>query len=279
MLRLDYMALTHPGRVPEKNEDNFYIDGNMKQNVDQECVQVSGNVKNGRMTAAVCDGMGGYASGEVSSLKAVQALQEFCVLHAGEEHPLRNDPMEYVTEANERICEDRRKTRKRMGSTLAVLEFSGDTVTSINLGDSRIYRMRNGILEQLSTDHTVIARMMRRGQITPEEAEKHPMRHQITQHLGIFPEEMLLEPASRTEMEVQEKDRYLICSDGLTDMIRDEEIGKILLQNEHIADAVRELVQSAVDAGGKDNITVVIIEAGTAAGLWDRLRGRITAKK
>ena len=80
-------------------------------------------------------------------------------------------------------------------------------------------------------------------------------------------------------MEVQEKDRYLICSDGLTDMIRDEEIGKILLQNEHIADAVRELVQSAVDAGGKDNITVVIIEAGTAAGLWDRLRGSITAKK
>ena len=277
MYRLVYAALTHPGRVPDQNEDNFYIGGFWKKDPGIQCFQVSGCAENGCLTAAVCDGMGGYASGEEASLLAVETLQQMC----GEEperQSFQDHLMEYVEKANRRICRRREEKKQPMGSTLALLVFAADTVTVLNLGDSRVYRMRKGRLEPLSTDHSVVGRMVRMGQITQEEARAHPMRHQITQHLGILPDEMILEPSILSEMKVKDGDRYLICSDGLTDMVEDQKLSQYLEKEEETDVLVKELVQSAVDAGGRDNITVLLIEAQQKESFWSDLSERIADK-
>lgn len=267
-----YAALTHPGKVPENNEDNFYINGAYKKDAKQNSFRAEGCARGGRLTASVCDGMGGYASGEEASLSAVRTLDQFCGKKGQKEPLFRGQTMDYVTEANERICELRRKKGRPVGSTLAVLEFADDRFTAVNLGDSRIYMLREKKLEQLSTDHTVLGRMLRTGQITLEEARTHPLRHQITQHFGIRQEEMVLEPA-RTGGEIRDDDRYLICSDGLTDMVSDEKIRECLGTDAPVGRIADDLVQEALNAGGRDNITVIVIKAGRNRGLGSKLRG------
>lgn len=275
MYTLHYAALTHPGRVPENNEDNFYINGSYRSNLKEACLQVKGTVRGGRLTASVCDGMGGYAAGEEASLIAVRTIAEFCKKKKAGEVLFRDRPMDYVNEANARICRLREQVGKPTGSTLTVIEFANNTFTAVNIGDSRIYMYRDGAFVQLSTDHSVLARMIRMGQITEEEAKTHPLRHQITQHFGIKPEEMILEPAVVQE-EVHTGDMYLLCSDGLTDMVTDEEILQYLGENLSLSEKVKRLVQRAVDAGGRDNITVVLIEAEEKRGIWTKLRNRFS---
>ncbi len=276
MYTLHYAALTHPGRVPENNEDNFYINGFYKSDPKEACCQTKGTADRGRLTASVCDGMGGYAAGEEASLIAVRTMSEFCKKEKEGEVLFRDRPMDYVNEANARICRLRERVGKPTGSTLTVMEFADGAFTAMNIGDSRIYLYRDGALIQLSTDHSVLARMIRMGQITEEEAKTHPLRHQITQHFGIRPEEMVLEPAIVQE-EVHAGDLYLLCSDGLTDMVDDEAILRYLgTADLSLTEKVEKLVQRAVDAGGRDNITVVLIEAEEKKGFWTKLRDRFS---
>lgn len=329
MYRLVYAARTHSGRVRGNNEDNFYVGGNYRLDIEIQEMACAGEARDGRLLASVCDGMGGHAKGEVASLLAVQTLAE--LEKEGRGRAFRADPEGCVNRANDRVCEVMRREKVSIGSTISVLEFCEDTVLALNLGDSRIYRMRAGELKQISEDHTVVARMLRMGQITPEEVETHPLRHHITQYLGILPEEVLLEPACTGKMELQPGDRYLICSDGLTDMLNDGQIaaylrsgtetnpeqqlageeptlrdpgigaGKETANEEQAVGRVREtesesakeeqaagrareaepdleelarvMVQAALDAGGKDNVTVLLVdvrpdrdEAGDADG-------------
>ena len=288
MYTLCYTALTHPGRVAVNNEDNFYIDGSYRQDVNQPYFRADGRVSSGQLTAAVCDGMGGEALGEEASLIAVEAIREFCGADAAGEGPGGEagapccSPLDCINEANNRICARMREEQKRIGSTIALMNFKADTVQAWNMGDSRIYRLRGEAFDQFSVDHTVMARMLKLGQITREEAEHHPLRHQITQYLGIFPEEMVLEPAFTEVQKLSEGDRYLMCSDGLTDMLSDKEIAICLKENRDIKKASQILVQKAVDAGGRDNITVLVIEACRAESLIKRLADklrRLTNKK
>ena len=278
MYTLHYAALTHPGRVPENNEDNFYINGAYKSDPKAACFQAKGTVRGGRLTASVCDGMGGYAAGEESSLIAVRTMAEFCRKEKKDEVLFRDRPMDYINEANARICRLREQAGKPTGSTLTVMEFADGAFTAVNIGDSRIYMYRDGAFVQLSTDHSVVARMTRMGQITQEEAKTHPLRHQITQHFGIRPEEMVLEPAVVQE-EIRAGDMYLLCSDGLTDMVSDEEILKALGEDLSLNGKVKRLVQQAVDAGGRDNITAALIEAEKRQGLMTRLRERFVSRR
>ena len=255
MFKLYYAALTHPGRVPENNEDNFYINGSYKSDPKEACCQAK--------------------AGEEASLIAVRTMAEFCKNEKAGEVLFRDRPMDYVNEANARICQLREQVGKPTGSTLTVMEFADGAFTAMNIGDSRIYLYRDGALIQLSTDHSVLARMIRMRQITEEEAKTHPLRHQITQHFGIRPEEMVLEPAVVQE-EVQTGDVYLLCSDGLTDMVDDEEILQYLGSDLSLTEKVKQLVQRAVDAGGRDNITVVLIEVEEKRGIWTKLRNRFS---
>lgn len=257
MYHLWYAAQTHPGKVRENNEDNFYIAGCWRRDVAQTEYEVAGVAENGYLLASVCDGIGGQELGEEASLIAVETLHG--CYGGADGNRLQDDPMQYVNAANDCICERMRKFGQRLGTTFTALEFADDTVFATNLGDSRIYRLRDKELLQLSTDHTILARMIRAGQLTEEEAAVHPMRHQITQYLGIFPEDMLLEPADVPPTEIQPGDRYLLCSDGLTDMLSDQEIGELLGAPGDMAEIARNLVQEALERGGRDNVTVAVI--------------------
>lgn len=259
---LKYTAITSQGRVRTNNEDNFFVNGIWKKQPEQSECQQEGECNSGYMIASVCDGMGGQELGEIASLLAVETWNEVYrwTVWRLQKNPFRTRLLECVNRANMRICEMMRKEQKQIGSTMTVLEFSQNKVISVNLGDSPSFRFRNGELLQMSEEHTLLQSMVRNGQMSKEEAKKNPLRHHLTQYLGIFPEEMELAPSVNDFGEIERNDIYLICSDGLTEMVTEEEIKSVLKQSIELKERAERLVKMALDAGGKDNITVVLIQ-------------------
>ena len=255
MLVYRYAAMTDSGNVRSNNEDNFYIDGIWKTDVETKKYAKTGISLTARLTAAVCDGMGGEAYGEDASLIAVETISKYDRTEWTEE-----TAQACIHEANEQICRKSRQEGETSGSTLCLLLLNNNMGTAYNLGDSRIYCYCKHELRQLSTDHSVVGRMIRQGQITEEEARTHPRRHQITQYLGIDPEEMELAPSVSGPFEIAEGNRYLICSDGLSDMLTDQIISNILEEVPDTEDAASKLTNEALSAGGRDNVTVLLID-------------------
>lgn len=204
---------------------------------------------------AVCDGMGGALAGELASRLAASALEE-----AVHESGPGLDLVAAILEGNRRIHQRSLAdpAAAGMGTTVtAMLVGDGGTVTVGHVGDSRAYRLRGDALEQLTPDHSLVAELVRTGQISPEEAEGHPQRAVITRALGTD---------TNVEVDVfhlagEPGDLYLLCSDGLTGMIGDAEVRTILTRERaDLPRATRELVAAANAAGGEDNITCVCFE-------------------
>jgi serine/threonine protein phosphatase PrpC len=199
--------------------------------------------------------MGGEEYGELASLTAVSVLGDF-----SRDFDARAD--EYIRRANEIICDAIEKNGgMRIGTTMAVLSVSGRTARAYNIGDSRIYFMRDGVLRQISLDHTQVQRLINQGIITPEKAKTHPERHKLTQHLGIFPEEMIIEAYKAEPIEVQPGDIFLLCSDGLTDMVEDADIAAILAACGSPEEKSSALIAAALNNGGRDNVTALVVNA------------------
>ncbi|HEX5895945.1 MAG TPA: Stp1/IreP family PP2C-type Ser/Thr phosphatase [Thermoleophilaceae bacterium] len=205
---------------------------------------------------AVADGMGGAKAGEVASAVAVEAVE--AAKESGE--PAEAQLAGIVREANRRIYDlaVADESRRGMGTTLTLAKLHGDEVSLAHVGDSRAYRMRGGELEQLTRDHSLVAELERSGQITPEAAEHHPQRSIITRALGPEPD---VEVDTYT-LTGREGDLFLICSDGLTSMISDDEVGSILRSAGSLDEAADALVRAANQSGGKDNITVILFRLG-----------------
>jgi serine/threonine protein phosphatase PrpC len=208
---------------------------------------------------AVADGMGGAQAGEVASRLAAAVLEE-----ANGEELSRERVVELIREANRRVF--RRSSEDAaasgMGTTMTVaLVESQDTVAIGHVGDSRAYLVRDGRLEQLTEDHSLVAELMRSGKLSPEEAEAHPQRSVITRALGTEPDV----DVDAFTVETQPGDVFLLCSDGLTTMISDDEILAVLRDSPGDLDAAaRRLVEAANSSGGEDNITVVVFEIADA---------------
>jgi serine/threonine protein phosphatase PrpC len=202
---------------------------------------------------AVCDGMGGARAGEVASEMACRGLLEIEPDDASAE-----DLADTVVEIDLAIV--RRSLVEEdlvgMGTTLTAALAGEGSLTLAHVGDSRAYRLRSGGLDQLTEDHSWVAEMVRRGELTPAQAAVHPHRSVITRVLGSGGE---LRP-DIVEVPVEEGDRILICSDGLTSMVSDERIAEILGQNDEPPTAARLLVEAALASGGEDNVTVVVID-------------------
>ena len=200
---------------------------------------------------AVADGMGGAQAGEVASQIAVEAFEPSA---RGDESPERY--LRRITErANERIHDlsEQDSEHSGMGTTLTAALVSDDEVALAHVGDSRAYLFRNGELRLLTSDHSLVEELRRQGRLTEEEAEDHPQRSIITRALG---------PESDVEIDTmtyraRPGDVYLLCSDGLTTMIKEEEIAKTLAAAPDLDGAVMRLVRLANQAGGRDNITVI----------------------
>jgi PPM family protein phosphatase len=205
---------------------------------------------------AVADGMGGAKAGEVASAVAVEAVE------AAQEsnEPVEAQLADIVRDANRRIYDlaVADESRRGMGTTLTLAKLHDDEVSLAHVGDSRAYRIRDGELTQLTRDHSLVAELERSGQITAEAAEHHPQRSIITRALGPEPD---VEVDTYT-LAGREGDVFLICSDGLTSMISDDEVGSILRTSHSLDEAADSLVRAANQSGGKDNITVILFRLG-----------------
>ncbi len=202
----------------------------------------------------VADGMGGHQAGEVASRMASILLMRVLEGAVPDESLLRGG----MEEVNQLIFEEQGKhdELKGMGTTLTVLWEDGARILLGHVGDSRAYRLRGGEIKQLTTDHSMVGELLRAGYISFEEAAKHPYRNVITRAIGT---------ASSIEVDVetldkQPGDRYLICSDGLTEYADPATIAR-LLSTRGLDDAADELLDIALAGGGRDNITLLLAEA------------------
>jgi PPM family protein phosphatase len=201
----------------------------------------------------VADGMGGAQAGEVASRLAIESFQAGLRDAASPEAALAS----LAEEANARIHELSHSHAEQagMGTTLTAVYVGEREVSIAHVGDSRAYRLREGRLERLTDDHSLVDELMRQGRLTPEEALEHPQRSVITRALG---------PEGSVEVDTRsyparDGDVYLLCSDGLTTMVPEEGLAEILLARPSLRDAGEALIAAANDAGGRDNITVVLL--------------------
>ena len=232
-MKLAIGATTDVGQVREGNEDWYLVDDSLR-------------------LFAIADGMGGHRAGEVASTTAIEALRAAVA---------RGRPLdEAIIEANRAVFEKAAddESLEGMGTTLtAVAVGSGSAVVVGHVGDSRAYLARHGDLTQITKDHSLVEEMVSEGRITEEQALTHPQRSIITRALGIEAE---VTP-DLYPIELQPDDRLLICSDGLTDMVRPADIARMLRQEPDPQKASESLADAANAAGGVDNVTAVVIAA------------------
>jgi len=203
---------------------------------------------------AVADGMGGARAGEVASGLAAAALK------AGGDNggSGKERVVALIQQANRSVYERSNQDADvaGMGTTMTVALVEGSEVTFGHVGDSRAYVFRDDALEQLTDDHSLVAELVRGGKLSPEEAEHHPQRSVITRAIGTDPDV----DVDTFVVDARPGDVFLLCSDGLTDMIGDSEIVAAMTRTTNLDDATRELVRLANRAGGEDNITVVAFQ-------------------
>jgi protein phosphatase len=226
-----YAVATDTGRKRRRNEDNYVVTPPL---------------------FAVADGMGGAQAGEVASRLAAATLERGDAGAAGGVERVA----ELIQEANRRVYE--RSTSdpaaSGMGTTMTVAVVEGMTVAIGHVGDSRAYLVRDGRMEQLTDDHSLVNELLKSGKLSPEEAQTHPQRSVITRAVGTDPDV----DVDAFTIEAHDGDVFLLCSDGLTDMVEDEDILDLVDRHREDLDrAVRSLVSAANRGGGEDNITAV----------------------
>jgi protein phosphatase len=230
-MRFEVGVVTDIGQVRERNEDSFLVDPPLY---------------------AVADGMGGHRGGEVASELALETVE--ALASAG-----KGGLADQVRAANRAVFERSMSDRavSGMGTTLTAVTVDDERAHLAHVGDSRAYLLRAGALRQLTEDHTLVNRMVKAGEISPEEAEVHPHRNVVTRALGTEPSVQVDED----DVPLLAGDRLLLCSDGLSNMVTTDQIQAILEANPSAQDAATRLVRAANRAGGVDNITVIVVDA------------------
>jgi len=237
LTRWRYAAATDTGYVRESNQDALFVDDAL---------------------AIVADGMGGHAAGEVASAMTVETIYQGFLHQATVDAVVRS-----FDAANREVLTDAKANPERfgMGTTaicIALLDEPGEGRAPVlfHVGDSRAYQLRDGALKQLTQDHSVAEEWVRMGRLTPDEALVHPRRHQLTRAIGVDqPLEIDVQSLS-----VQVGDRVLLCSDGLSNELSPEQIATLAGADVSLDDAVQSLVLAAKNAGGRDNISAVLVE-------------------
>ena len=244
-------GLTNVGRQRQHNEDAFLVEDDA-------------------MLFLVADGMGGHAAGEIASRIAVDSISEFILHtkeddgtwpHAYDEHFKRSTTrlMAAVRMANTRVLEAMRKDARLrgMGTTVVACMADDTTVSVAHVGDSRAYMIRDGQLSRITNDHSWVFEQVQAGMLTEAEAEKHPLRNVITRALG----GALQVTPDASEIDARPGDVFLLCSDGLTGMVPESEIQRIVTANiGDLEKACQQLIDAANERGGLDNVTAVLVE-------------------
>jgi PPM family protein phosphatase len=269
-------GLTDPGKIRVRNEDQFLIAGLLKAlqvartSLPQAKLQHSSDRSH---LFIVADGMGGHAGGETASALAIDSVESFILetfkwfaqCKGKEQDQVLADFQSALGHANGRILAEaaERPELHGMGTTLTLAYSLNDELFVAHVGDSRCYLCRQGILYRLTRDHTLVEEMVRHGALAAEEAAHHRWRHVITNAVGGDSAEVKVEVH---KVHLEGGDRVLLCSDGLTEMVSEEEINRIIQSEAEPEQACRRLVTRANEAGGKDNITVVVAHFRAANG-------------
>ena len=237
MLYLEHFGTTHPGKVRQNNEDSLLV----------------GEGRD-RSLFAVADGIGGFEAGEVASRITIEVLRE---MEPGDSFD------DAVREANRRILASARRDEKQsgMGTTVVAVRFSGTqeepTAEVAHVGDSRTYLLRDGELQPITEDHSLVAELVRSGDLTRAQAAEHPQKNLITRALGADEEVQV----DTTIVPVRRGDRFVLCSDGLSDMVPETALASLLEEYPGNPETTAtRLLDAALDAGGIDNITVVVVD-------------------
>jgi protein phosphatase len=211
--------------------------------------------------AAVADGMGGHASGEVASSQVIESIAQ---IGAFELVSLQNPAYEEfgdwvkraVESANQAVFEARKDANNDMGSTLVLGLLVGSQAYFGHIGDSRIYLINKEMIKQLSTDHSLVQHLVSIGKINAEEARTHPQRNVIYRSLGEKPDS----EADYFFQQIFPDDRLLFCSDGLSNLVEDQRIQQIVLESPSAQAACDQLIDEANSLGGEDNISVLVVQ-------------------
>ena len=240
-------GMTDPGRIRNQNEDSIAI------------VPEAG-------LAVVADGMGGHQAGEVASRLAVDVITRHIIETLADAETSGDGKAEMksvgdaIQLANHAIYEHAREQPEYagMGSTVVVVVFFANKLCVGHVGDSRLYRFRDSLLEQVTQDHSVVQELVSRGLVTAEEARQSVNKNLVTRALGVDP---TVTP-DISEHVIQDDDIYLLCSDGLNDVLADGDIEMMLIEHRRqLEDAVQHMIDTANERGGPDNISVILIRA------------------
>jgi protein phosphatase len=244
MRRYLYSVCVDKGLARSNNEDNVFVCGKYLspdiRNSPYKCHGVADTPN----VFAVCDGVGGEENGEMASLTAVNAL---CRRQSGladaDRLKFESEAAAFIKNANDEIAESNRRTGKRSGTTVALAAVAGDRFFAVNIGDSRVYRFRKNKLKQLSVDHISYSNDKKK----------------LTQWLGTFGLDFQIAPYFSPAQKCKKGDIFLVCSDGLTDMVEETRISEFLRQNRGNENIAGILVEAALQKGGKDNVAVIVI--------------------
>ncbi|MDB9536519.1 protein phosphatase 2C domain-containing protein [Dolichospermum planctonicum CS-1226] len=242
-MKLDSTGLSDPGLIRAYNQDCHYID------------------PAGRFFI-VADGMGGHAGGEEASSIATQEIRSYLEQNWQSPESASKLLQQALSTANQAIVTDQQNHPERadMGTTAVVVVIRpGESPVCGHVGDSRLYRLRKSQLQQITEDHTWIAKALKIGDITPDEARVHPYRHVLSNCLGRED----LNQISVQPLDLEQGDRLLLCSDGLTEELVDDKIASYLQGTHSLEIAAESLVAAAKEEGGHDNITVVLVSVET----------------
>lgn len=231
-MRYLWATATHKGMVRDKNEDSVF--------------PKSSGESDGEALVIVADGMGGHVAGEVASRLAINAAASSDLAVS-----------DRVAAGNRAIREEvaRDPGLEGMGTTMTLLQIEDDVATIGHIGDSRAYLYRDEEMRQLTEDHTVAAEYVAQGQLSAEEAATHPQRHMLLRTLGLT----RFVNVDEMKIDLAPGDRILLCSDGLTEMVRDKAIAETLAEGTP-DEVVWQLVEMANEAGGVDNISVAVVD-------------------
>ncbi|MCR4802580.1 MAG: protein phosphatase 2C domain-containing protein [Lachnospiraceae bacterium] len=255
---IEIVGISNVGKVRTNNQDNLYCNGVIKDLEDNTFIYKTKVDKSERVICAIADGMGGLRYGEEAAYYAVCTLKKYIEKknEAGQIPSVRSA----IKHMNKSVCKLAKKKNAIMGSTVTVLKYVDNKIAMYNLGDSKGFLYRDGRLFQMTTDHTENASMKRMNDMIGG-FDEGKAKNTLTQHLGIEEDEFIVEPGVSEVVAVQKGDIVMLTSDGLTGMVeKDVMIG--ILQNYQIPleEKAKILIDKAVEAGGKDNISIILVE-------------------
>lgn len=242
---IDAAGKSDIGKVRSTNQDAYHI----------------GSFSPDAAWSVVCDGMGGANAGNVASLVAVGAISANMDRNYDPNKPnssIHSLITTAVINANALVFQKSKQSPDLagMGTTVVLTVIKDDMAYIAHVGDSRAYHIKNAEIKQITKDHTMVQYLIENGEITAEEAKDHPKKHLITRAVGV--EETV--SVDYNEFEIEKKDKVLVCSDGLTNLVNEEEILSVVSENSSLSDTVDALIALANERGGNDNITVVVME-------------------